>query len=206
MSDQIPIQFGARTLPIKRRIFGALAVVVVLPLTAAAQVPAGASTPTSPKSLAKDLLPSSYAEEVGFTKMAAKATTTSKTGQKSCPDGAREVFESTSGKTALLSEVVACTSSKAAGALLSGARSGLSTTSATPPKQLGSSAIERSGGSNNYLIYWLRDNIAEVVALNTNVQASSSSSTTTTVAALPITSAQQEVLSNAAVEQNKLLR
>ena len=192
---------------INRRIFAALAVVVVLPLTAAAQMPAGASTPTSPKSLVKDLLPSSYAKKAGFTKVAAKATTTSKTGRKSCPNAAKEVFESASGQTALLSEVVACTTSKAAGALLSGARSGTSATSATPPKQLGSSAIERSGGSNNYLIYWQRGNIAEVVGLNTNVPASSSSSTTTTtVAAPPITSAQQKVLSSAAVEQNKLLR
>ena len=191
---------------INRRIFAALAVVVVLPLTAAAQMPAGASTPTSPKSLVKDLLPSSYAKKAGFTKVAAKATTTSKTGRKSCPNAAKEVFESASGQTALLSEVVACTTSKAAGALLSGARSGTSATSATPPKQLGSSAIERSGGSNNYLIYWQRGNIAEVVGLNTNVPASSSSSTTTTVAATPITSAQQRVLSSAAVEQNKLLR
>ena len=202
MSEQIPIRFGGRTLPINRRIFAALAVVVVLPLTVAAQMPAGASTPTSPKSLAKDLLPSSYAKKAGFTKVAAKASTTSNTGQKSCPDAAREVFETASGQTALLSEVVACTTSKAAAALLGGAPSG---TSATPPKQLGSSAIERSGG-NNHLIYWQRGNIAEVVGLNTNVPASSSTSTSTTVAATPITSAQQRVLSSAAVEQNKLLR
>jgi hypothetical protein len=203
MSEQIPIRFGGRTLPINRRIFAALAVVVVLPLTVAAQMSAGASTPTSPKSLAKDLLTSSYAKKAGFTKVAAKASTTSNTGQKSCPDAAREVFESASGQTALLSEVVACTTSKAAAALLSGAPSG---TSGTPPKQLGSSAVERSGGSNNYLIYWLRGNIAEVVGLNTNVPASSSTSTSTTVAATPITSAQQRILSSAAVEQNKLLR
>jgi hypothetical protein len=203
MSEQIPIRFGGRTLPINRRIFAALAVAVVLPLTVAAQMSAGASTPTSPKSLAKDLLTSSYAKKAGFTKVAAKASTTSNTGQKSCPDAAREVFESASGQTALLSEVVACTTSKAAAALLSGAPSG---TSGTPPKQLGSSAVERSGGSNNYLIYWLRGNIAEVVGLNTNVPASSSTSTSTTVAATPITSAQQRILSSAAVEQNKLLR
>jgi hypothetical protein len=202
MSEQIPIRFGGRTLPINRRIFAALAVVVVLPLTVAAQMPAGASTLASPKSLAKDLLPSSYAKKAGFTKVAAKASTTSKTGQKSCPNAAREVFESASGQTALLSEVVACTTSKAAAALLSGTPSG---TSGTPPKQLGSSAIERSGGSNNYLIYWLRGNLAEVVGLNTNVPASSTSSTTTTGAAVPITAAQQKVLSSAAVEQNKLV-
>jgi len=203
MSEQIPIRFGGRTLPINRRILAALAVVVVLPLTVAAQMPAGASTSTSPKSLVKDLLPSSYAKKAGFTKVIGKATTTSNTGQKTCPNAAREVFESASGQTALLSEVVACTTSKAAIALLSGTPKG---TSGTPPKQLGSSAIERSGGSNNYIIYWLRGNIAELVGLNTNVPASSSTSTSTTAAATPITPAQQKVLSSAAVEQNKLLK
>jgi hypothetical protein len=193
-------------LPINRKIFAALAVTVMLALTAAAQMPAGASTPTSPKSLVKDLLPSSYAKKAGFTKVAAKATTTSKTGEKSCPNSAQEAFESASGQTGLVSEAVACTTSKAAAALLSGARSGNSATSATPPKRLGSSAFERSSGGSTYAIYWQRGTIAEVVALNTNVPASSSSSTTTTVAAPPITSAQQKVLSSAAVEQNKLLR
>ena len=178
---------------------------VLLPVTAAAQMPAGASTPTSPKSLAKDLLPASYATKVGFTKVVIKVTTSSKTGEKSCPNGAQEEFENASGQSGLASEVLACTSSKAAAALLSGVRSGTSATSATPPKQLGSSAIERSSGSSTYDIYWQRGKTLEVVALNTNVPASTSS-TNPTVAAPPITSAQQKVLSKVAVEQDSLLR
>ena len=180
--------------------------VVVLLVTAAAQMPAGASTPASPKSLAKDLLPSSYLKKAGFTKVAVKASTTSKTGLKSCSDGAQEAFTSASGQTGLESEVVACTTSKAATALLNGVRSATSATSTTPPRQLGSSAIERSGGGSTYLIYWRRGTIVEVLALNTNVPASSSSSTSTTGAAPPITPAQQKVLSSAAVEQDALLR
>jgi hypothetical protein len=167
-------------------------------------MPAGASTPTSPKSLAKDLLASSYAKKAGFAKVADKVTVTSKTGVKSCPDGAQEAFESASGQTGLLSEALACTTSKGAAALLSSARSGNSATSATPPKRLGSSAFERSSGGSTYAIYWQRGTIAEMVALNTNVPASSSSSTT--VATPPITPAQQKVLSSAAVEQDALLR
>ena len=75
------------TVAINRKILVALAVAVVaLLVTAAAQMPAGASTPTSTKSLAKDLLTSSYPKKAGFTKMAVKASTTSKTGLKACPD------------------------------------------------------------------------------------------------------------------------
>jgi len=194
------------TVVINRKIFAALAAAVVLLVTAAAQMPAGASIPTSPKSLAKDLLTSSYAKSAGFTKVIVKATTTSKTGLKACPDGGQEAFESASGQTGLVSEVVACTTSKAALALLSGTRSGTSASSANPPKRLGLSAMERSSGGSTYAIYWRRGTIVEVVALNTNVPASSSSSTSTTVAAPPITSAQQAILSSAAVEQDALLR
>ena len=195
-----------RTLSIDRKILATLAMAIVLPVTVAAQTPAGASTPTSAKSLTKDLLPSSYAKKAGFTKVAVKVTTTSKTGVKSCPNGAEEAFESASGQTGLASEVVACTTSKAAAALLSGARSGTSVTSAHPPKRLGSSAIEHLSSASTYQILWQRGTIVEAVALNTNVPASSSSSTSTTVAALPITSAQQKVLSSAAVVQDALLR
>jgi hypothetical protein len=195
-----------RTLSINRTILAALAVAIVLPVAAAAQTPAGASTPTSAKSLAKDLLPSSYAKKAGFTKVARKATTSSKTGLKSCPDGARETFVSASGQTGLASEVVACTTSKAAAALLNATRSGTLITSAHPPKRLGSSAIEHLSGASIYQILWQRGTIVEAVALNTNVPASSSSSTSTPVTALAITSAQQKVLSSAAVEQDALLR
>jgi hypothetical protein len=180
----------------------ALAGVLALLATWAAQVPAGA---TSPKSLARDLLASSYAKADGFTKVVARASTTAKTGVKNCQDGGKEAFETASGQTGLLSEVVACTTSKAVLALLSGTRSATSASSASPPARLGPSAMERSNGST-YAIYWRRGALVEMVALVTNVSASSSSSTSTTVAAAPITLAQQALLSNAAVEQNALIK
>ena len=190
-------------LVVNRKIF-ALAMAVVLSV-AAAEMPAWASTVTSPKSLAKDLLTVSFAKKAGFTKVSEKASTTSKTGEKSCPNGADEAFESASGQMGVFSEAVACTTSKAAAALLNGVRSGTSGTSgtsATPPKRLGSSAIERSGGGSTYAIYWQRGKILELVALNTNVPASSSTSTSTTLATPPITPAQQKVLSSLAVAQD----
>jgi hypothetical protein len=182
----------------------ALAVVLVLPVIAAAQMAAGASTPASPKSLAKDLLPYSYAKKAGFTEVAEKATTTSKTGVKSCPNGAQEAFQSAAAPTGVASETVGCTTTKAAAAVLKGVRSSGSATSSIPPKQLGPSAVEVSGGGSTYAIYWQRGRNVELVALTTNVSASGSSSTSTTTATPPITAAQQKVLSSAAVEQDTL--
>jgi hypothetical protein len=179
-------------------------VVPVLVLMAAAQMPAGASTAPSPKSLGKDLLPSSYAKKAGFGEVAEKVTTTSKTGVKSCPNGAQEAFQSASAPTGVASEVVGCTTSKAAAAVLKGARSSGSVTSSIPPKQLGPSAVELSGGGSTYAIYWQRGTLVELVALTTNVSASGSSSTSTTTATPPITAAQQKVLANAAVEQDTI--
>jgi hypothetical protein len=169
---------------------------------AAAETPAWASTVTSPKSLVKDLLTASDAKKAGFTKVAEKVSTTSKTGEKSCPNGAQEAFESASGQMGVSSEALACTTSKAAAALLKGIRSETSGSSATPPKRLGSSAFERSGGGSTYVIYWQRGKNLAFVALNTDVPASSSTSTSTTLATPPITPAQQKVLSSLALEQN----
>jgi hypothetical protein len=179
-----------------------VAVAVALPVTFAAQLPAGASTATSPKALAKDLLPSSYANKSGFPKVADKATTTSKTSVTSCPNGAQEAFEAASGQSGVVSEVLACTTSKAAAAILSSVRTGTGGASAAPPKELGPSAIERSSGGSTYAIYWQRGALLEVLALNTDVPASSSASTSTTVAAPPITAAQQQTLARAAVKQD----
>jgi hypothetical protein len=180
-------------------------VAVALSVAAAAQTSAGAST-SSLKSLAKDLLPSSYAHKAGFTKVVEKVTTISKTGDKPCPYGAQEAFANASSQVGLVSEALACSTADAAAALLTGARSGTSATGANPPKQLGASAIERSSDGSTYAIYWQRGATLEVVGLNTDVPASGSTSTSTTLAAPPITRAQQKVLSSAALEQNTRLR
>jgi len=190
--------YDATTVTIHRKLLGALTVVVALPVTATTQIPASASTVASSKSLAKDLLPSSYANKAGFTKVAEKVTTF-KTGNTSCPLDAEEGFENASGKLGLISEVVVCTTSQGAATLLNSARSATSATSASPPKQLGSSAFERSSPGSVYEIYWLRGLTVEVVEIAVGVPASSSRPRHT------ITSAQQKVLSSAAVEQNGLL-
>ena len=185
------------TLMTHRKLLGALAVVVALPLTAATQIPASASTVASASSLAKDLLPSSYANKVGFTKVVENVTT-SNTGKKSCPLDAEEEFENAQGKLDLISGAAPCTTSQGAAAILRSAQSSTSTTSASPPKQLGSSAIERSTPGSVYDIYWLRGRTLEVVEI---VAVSPMGSRHRR----PITSAQQKILSSAAVEQNGLV-
>jgi len=87
---------------IHRKLFGALAVVVALALSAATQIPATASAVASASSLAKDLLPSSYANKIGFTTVAENLNTF-KTGKKSCPLEAEEAFENANAKLELIS-------------------------------------------------------------------------------------------------------
>jgi hypothetical protein len=190
-----------RPLAIHGKVVGALAV-LVLPVIAAAPLAAGASSAPSPKSLLKELLPSADAKRAGFTEVAEKATTTSKTGVKSCPNGAQEAFQSATAPTGVASEIVGCTTGQAASAVMKSARSSGAATSSVPPKQLGPSAVEVSGGGSTYAIYWQRGREVELVALTTNVSASGSSSTSTTTVTPPITAAQQRVLAKAAEEQD----
>jgi hypothetical protein len=186
-------------------VVGVIFLVVVL-----AQPPVSASEPTSPSSLAHDLVPASYLQHQGFTKVIEKTTTTSKTGEKSCPNGAREIYEDASGQgSGVEAEIVACTTNKAAAALLSAANATPSGSSLAAPKhQLGSSAVERNegGSSPSYLIYWQRGSLLALVVLTTDISASSASTTTsTTVAAPPITPTQQKTLVSVAVQENNRL-
>jgi hypothetical protein len=186
--------------PNPRRAVSAVAVALVVALTGLGEVAAGASTP-SMKSLANELMASSYAKKAGFTEVAEKVSTTAKTGVKSCPDGAQEAFENTANQTGVKAELLVCTTKKAAAALLASAKA-QGGTSSSPPKALGSSAVELSSNGPVYTIYWQQGDVFEFVGLVTQIPASSSSSTTTTAPpAPPITAAEQKVLSGAAVNQ-----
>ena len=183
------------------RILATAAFAVVLVTTVVG--PAGASTTTSAKNLQRDLLPSSYADKAGFTEVVEKATSTSKTGEKSCPDGAQELFEDPSGPIGMQVQLLACTSTKAAAALVGEVAASGSMVS-SPPKGLGSTAVERSGGNSTYGIYWRRGKVVELISIETNIPATTTTTTTTTIPSLPLTPAQQQLLSNTALEQNKL--
>ena len=180
--------------------------VIASPVILAVASPAGASTPTPAKQLANDLLPTAHAKHAGFTKVVEKVTTSSKTGEKSCPNGAQEAFEDAKGQTGLVSEVVACTTAKAAATLLAGVKSATTASRAGPPARLGSTAFERTSGGSTYTIYWQRGKTLELVGLTTDVPASSKSSTSTTAVAPPITAPQQAILSGAATAQDGRLK
>ncbi len=191
-------------MPLPRRALPAVALALVVVLTGLGEISAGASTPSA-KSLAKDLMTASYAKTAGFTEVAEKVSTSAKTGVKACPDGAQEAFENASNQTGVLAEVLRCQTKKAATALLTSIETE-GAKSSSPPKQLGSSAIERSTSGPVYTIYWRKGDVFEFVGLETQIPAASSASTTTTTApAPPITAAEQEVLSSAAVNQFKQL-
>ena len=161
----------------------------------------GAST-TSAKSLAKDLMTTSYAKAAGFTAVAEKVSTSAKTGVKSCPDGAQEAFENTSNQTGVIAEILRCQNKKAAAALLTSIEAD-GAESSSPPKQLGSSAWSQQYRTGVH-DYWRQGDVFAFVGLETQIPASSSASTTTTTApAPPITAAEQKVLSSAAQNQFK---
>ncbi|HSZ37205.1 MAG TPA: peptidylprolyl isomerase [Acidimicrobiales bacterium] len=69
----------------------------------------------------------------------------------------------------------------------------------SPPKNLGSTAIERLGSSSTYLIAWRRGAAFELTGLSTDL--SSSSATGTTGSSIPLTRDEQQVLANAATQQ-----
>ena len=183
---------------------------ILATLTVAATVIAPLSTDASAsislKALEGDLLSPAKVRPLGFTKVLEKARTSSATGQKSCPEGAEQVFEDESGQTGLASEVLACTNIQAARGLLIRLRSQGSAVSVVLPKRLGPSAIERNIGRSTFAIYWQRGKIVEVVAMTTNLVAATSSSTSTSAVSSPLTSVEQRNLSAAALQQNGLLR
>jgi hypothetical protein len=189
--------------PLSRRALPAVAAAIVIALTGLGASTAGAST-TSAKSLSKDLMTSAYAKKAGFTKVAEKVSTSAKTGVPSCPDGAQEAFETASSQSGLIAEVLVCKTKKAASALLTGVEA-QGVKSSSPPKQLGSSAIERSSSGPVYTIYWQKGEVFEFVGLETQIpptsSASTSTTTTTTAPAPPITAAEQKILAGAAVSQ-----
>jgi hypothetical protein len=190
--------------PMPRRAVPAVAVALLVALSGIGAITAGASTPSA-KSLAKDLMTAAYAKKAGFSEVAEKVSTSAKTGVKSCPDGAQEAFVDGANQSGVKAEVLVCQTKKAAAALLAGAKAE-GATSASPPKQLGSSAVERSSDGPLYTIYWQEGDVFEFVGLATQIPASTAASTTTTTApAPPITAAEQKILAAAAVNQFKQL-
>jgi cyclophilin family peptidyl-prolyl cis-trans isomerase len=148
------------------------------------------------------LVPASSAKEAGFPKVATAPSASTATSVTGCPDGALEQFASASGKIGLLSEVLYCATAADASNLLKGIVSASkAVTGEKPPKGLGSSAVERLGSGSTYVIAWQHGTAFELTGVSEDL--SSSSTTSTTVATtLPLTAHYQQVLVNAATQQN----
>jgi hypothetical protein len=164
-------------------------------------VPAAASTASLSGPSTGVLLPLAAAQKAGFTKVIDAPATSRKTGVSGCPYGAQEELASASGKLRLVTEVLYCTTTARASAVLrSSASAGKGRSGLSPPSALGSSAVERVESDSTYIIYWQRDAALELIALTTDVPASSSTSTTS--GSIPITAHQQDLLDHAAIQQN----
>jgi cyclophilin family peptidyl-prolyl cis-trans isomerase len=165
-------------------------------------LPAVATTSSASKPTTSALVPVSAAKDAGFTNVVKTPSTSTNTGVTGCPYGAQEEFASASGELGLESEVLYCKSAADANTLLKRVESsGKAQAGLSPPKNLGSTAVERVGSNSTYLIAWRRGGAFELTALSTNLPSSSTTSTTTGTP-VPLTAHDKQALANAAAEQN----
>jgi cyclophilin family peptidyl-prolyl cis-trans isomerase len=174
----------------------------VVPLGLIGAVPTASGATVAQKPSTTVLVPMSAATGAGFTSVVHAPTTSTNTGVPGCPEGAQEEFANASGQLGLESEVLYCASSAGATKLLQNfVSTGKKLAGLKPPKALGSTAAEREGSGSSYLIVWRRGSAIELTGLLTNLPSSSTTSTTSTTA-VPFTSHDQQLLANAATQQN----
>jgi cyclophilin family peptidyl-prolyl cis-trans isomerase len=177
----------------------AMSVVALLGFVVAVPAATGATTQ---KPSTNVLVPVSAANAAGFTKVVTAPTTSTATSVTGCPDGAQEQFANAAGQVGLLSEVLYCATAADAASLLQGvASSGKPEAGQSPPKSLGSSAVERLGSGSTYLIAWQHGTAFELTGLSEDLSASSTTSTTV-APTVPLTAHDQQVLASAATQQN----
>jgi cyclophilin family peptidyl-prolyl cis-trans isomerase len=190
---KLPVKVVART---------GLAVIVTTLAGLVVAVPAATAATTAHKPSTSVLLPVAAAKAAGFTKVISAASVSTDTSVTGCPDGAQEEFANVSANLGLASEVLYCESAADATKLLQNfATQGTTQAGMKPPKGLGSSAVERGGSDSSYLIAWRRDAAIELTGLYTDLSSSSTTSSTTATT-VPLTAHDQQVLENAATQQN----
>jgi cyclophilin family peptidyl-prolyl cis-trans isomerase len=192
-----------RKLTVKRAATTSLAATVVAFLGLVVAVPAASGATAAQKPSTSVLVPASVAKGAGFTKVTIAATTSTDTSVTGCPDGAQEEFANASGKVGLVSEVLYCTTAADAATLVKGIATGSKAEAGEkPPKSLGSSAIERLGSDSTYLIAWQHGTAFELTGLSEDLADASSTTSTTVSTTIPLTAHDQQVLANAASQQN----
>jgi cyclophilin family peptidyl-prolyl cis-trans isomerase len=191
-----------RKLTLKSVAMTSLAVTLAAFLGLIVAVPVATGATAASKPSTDVLVPVSAVKAAGFTKVLNAPSTSTATSVAGCPDGAQEEFANASGKLGLVSEVLYCESAADATKLLQGfITTGKAQAGLTPPKVLGSTAVERAGSDSSYLIVWRRGDAFELTGLSTDLSSSSTTSTTT-AATVPLTAHEQQVLANAATQQN----
>ena len=186
-------------------VVAASVVATAVPVVGSIFVEPAAATSSGSKPSTSVLVPVSAAKEAGFTKVVDAPSTSTNTGVTGCPYGAQEEFASASGSLGLASEVLYCESTADAVTLLKSFGSeGKTQPGLTPPKSLGSTAVERVGSGSTYLIAWRRGSAFELSGLSTDLASSSSSSSTSTTTGtpVPLTAHDKQVLANAATQQS----
>jgi len=174
----------------------------VVPLGLAVASAAAGDTYAASKPSVSVLVPVSAAKAAGLTKVVRAPTTSTSTGVTGCPYGAQEEFSSASGSLGLVSEVLYCEAKgDAAKVLKSVASDGEAQAGLSPPKVLGSTAIERVGSSSSYIIAWRRGDAFELTVLSPSLPSSSTTSTTAGTPR-PLTAHDKQLLETAARQQN----
>jgi cyclophilin family peptidyl-prolyl cis-trans isomerase len=178
---------------------GATLVALVSPIVMGGTA-ASAASATKPTTTV--LVPVAAAKAAGFTTAVDAPTASTSTGVTGCPYGAQEEFAATTGNLQLISEVLFCKTVGDASTLLKSVKSnGQAQPGLSPPKALGSTAVERLGSNSTYLIAWRRGSAFELTGISTG-SSSTSTSTSTTAPTVPLSASGQQDLVKAATEQN----
>jgi hypothetical protein len=172
------------------------AALAVLIATAAAPAVAGASTPPA----ASVVLSAKTASSLGYPKTFEAAKRASVSGVKGCASAVHVVYEDAAKKTALIVEVLSCSSPTTASNAFATVHKQLKPDSSIPvPKALGKTAFATSTDAPQYLLVWKAGNRVAFTALDTDVAASTATETTTPLPTF--TKAQKATLGKAALKQ-----
>jgi hypothetical protein len=200
--------FPSRTRPLVRANTVAVAALVAAGLLLAACSSSSNSTPPSKSTTTTAGSPSglpavldaAYATSIGFPKTVQAAKSSSVTDEKGCSTSVAAAYEDAAEQTGLLSDVLKCTSSATASNALTALHKKATPVASLPvPKELGSTAFSTKSEGSEYLVVWQAGNNVAITALDVDVRATS---TTTTFP--PLTAAQSQTLTKAAVKQNSL--
>jgi len=182
-------------------VIGAVAVVGLVATGCSSSSASSTTSTTSASSLSAQVIGAAYANSVGFPKTVQAAKSSKVTSQTGCTSSIEAAYEDAAGKTGLISDVLNCTSEASAKAALAAARKRVTTDpSITVPKALGSLSFATSSNSPEFLIVWQPHDRVGIIGIDVDPTATSA----TSAAANPLTPAQSQTLTNAALHQNSL--